>query len=180
MTNRFEIQTQKKPNWCWAAVAATVSEYFFDENPLSQCEIATRVLEQPGLDCCAAGNSAACNQQAALEAALGRVKEASGGGMINRKLDNQTASFDCICRQIDAGLPVCVRIQWIGDDGGHFVMISGYSVSDDHTRWVDVSDPYYEDSTVPYDQFLSAYLEAGEWSDTYLVNQPAGDDLCRS
>ncbi len=34
MANNFEIETQEKLNWCWAAVAATVSGYFFSPQTL--------------------------------------------------------------------------------------------------------------------------------------------------
>jgi hypothetical protein len=64
-----------------------------------------------------------------------------------------------------------VRIQWIDDQRGHFVMICGYSVSASGEQWVDVADPYWGNSILSYPQLVSSYLDAGKWSDSYLVNQ---------
>ncbi len=124
-----------------------------------------------GLDCCN-GAIAGCDQPSALETALGAVNTLVGKALNNQALPGQTLPFAAVRQQIDSSVPVCVRIQWFGEQNGHFVMLSGYSVSQSGEEWVDVADPYYEDSTVPYDQFVAAYLEAGQWSDTYLVGQP--------
>lgn len=169
MATSFQIETQLKLNWCWAAVASTVSKYFFPDLPLTQCAIAEGVLH-PGVNCCTDSTSV-CDQQAALEAALATVNT-----LQSKSLNNQPVpgflTFGLIRKQIDASKPVCARIQWYGEPGGHFVMISGYSISQSGEQWVDIADPYYDDSTVPYEQFVSAYLDAGAWSDTYLVDQP--------
>ena len=168
MTTSFEIETQEKLNWCWAAVAATVSRYFYPNQAVEQCSIARSVLN---IDCCAAA-SGDCDEPAALETALDALNTTFPKSLTNQPLPGQLLPFAAVRGQIDSGRPVCVRIRWFGESGGHFVMISGYSVSESGEPWVDVADPYYQDSTVPYDRFVSAYLDAGAWTDTYLVGQP--------
>ncbi len=166
MTSNFEIETQQKLNWCWAAVAATVASYFDPSKPIEQCAIAKLAL---GLDCCKDSKDK-CDQPAALETALDAVNTATGQALNNSPIP-KSQTFGIIRKQIDSGRPLCARIQWFAESGAHFVMLSGYSISQSGEFWVDVSDPYYEDSTIPYEQFVNAYLDAGEWSDTYLVGQ---------
>jgi Papain-like cysteine protease AvrRpt2 len=162
----FEIETQQKLNWCWAAVAATAARYFFPKQTLTQCTIAKGVL---GLDCCQ-DPAAGCDEPAALQTALDAVNTALGKSL-NNLPQGGTLAFESVRAQIDSGRPVCVRIQWFGTSGAHFVMIDGYSVSQSGEPWVDIADPYYEDSTLPYEQFVFGYLNAGAWSDTYLLAQ---------
>jgi eukaryotic-like serine/threonine-protein kinase len=102
-----------------------------------------------------------------LEDALGITRT------LSQALAASSCLFDEIRQEIDAGRPVCVRIGWQPNEAyGHFVVIRGYSMSSVGEQWVDITDPYYFDSTVPYDQFVYAYLDAGEWTDTYLVKHP--------
>jgi hypothetical protein len=169
MPNPFQIETQQKHNWCWAAVSDTVAHYFFKGVNLTQAQIAKETL---GASC---SNPDGCDVPARLEDALRSADKLLKPLLPGRSLNTQLLlgrflTFEAIRSEIDAGRPVCVRIQWSGEDGGHFVMISGYSVSASGEEWVDVADPFYEDSIVPYDQFVTAYLNAGEWSDTYLVS----------
>jgi hypothetical protein len=170
MATGFKIETQEKLNWCWAAVAATVSHYFFPDQPLQQVDIAKSVLHlAAGIDCNAPGS--ACDQPAPLEQAFGAVEVLAGRSLGMRPPSSGTLLFHKVQAQIDAGKPVCVRVQWFDETRGHFVMISGYSISDSGEEWVDVADPYYEDSTIPYEQFVHAYLDAGAWTNTYLLKQ---------
>ena len=162
MANSFQIQTQLEKNWCWAAVAATVSSYFFPTKAMQQCQIATSVTGIP--DCC--NGSGACDQFETLTISLGAVQPKLTVVTTPSKIP-----FGNVQQQIDSGLPVCVFIQWFGEITGHFVIVSGYSIDESGTQWVDVSDPYFEDSNVPYEQLVSNYLEAGSWNETYVVSQ---------
>ncbi|HEX4166623.1 MAG TPA: papain-like cysteine protease family protein [Bryobacteraceae bacterium] len=168
--SKFTIETQKELNWCWAAVATTVGLYYESTKQLQQCQVAQTVT---GIANCCSGE-AACDQFGALDVALTAVNSILPATLNNQIRPGKVLKFAAVQAEIDAGRPVGVRIQWYGEDpnAGHFVIISGYAIEASGEKWVDVSDPYYEDSTVPYDQFVSAYLEAGSWSDTYLIGQP--------
>ena len=79
--------------------------------------------------------------------------------------------FKSLQTEIDAGRPVCARIQWTGG-GAHFVVLCGYQewISGGNTlQTVDVADPFYPDSTRRFDDFPASYHGGGEWSHTYLT-----------
>jgi len=159
-TTTFTIETQQQINWCWAAVGVSINHYFSPAATLKQCELAQKLL---GPGCC--GNPAEFNVAERLENALGAVNR-----LKQPVLDGHTLTFLQIRQQIDAGLPVCARIGWQGEETrGHFVVICGYSQSSTGEPWVSIADPYYLDSTIPYEQFVNSYLDAGVWTDTYLV-----------
>jgi Papain-like cysteine protease AvrRpt2 len=168
MAINFEIETQQELNWCWAAVAAAVGRYYYPDKGLQQCQVAGKVT---GIANCCPHNEA-CDQFGALDDALTAANAEMGTNLSNRAQLGKILKFAAVQAEIDGGRPVGVRIQWYGEDAGHFVIISGYAIEASGEKWLDISDPYYEDSTVPYDQFVSAYLEAGKWSDTYLIGQP--------
>ncbi len=156
----FQIEKQREDLWCWAAVSASVDHYFFPASTSTQCKIAREVL---GIDNCCADPDL-CNDKAKLQDALeavGRLRET-----LPRPL-----RFEEIRQEIDAFLPVCVRIGWNGG-GGHFVVISGYHESPSGAQ-VDVADPLFPNSTMYYDDFVSAYqtgvTSGGEWTATFLL-----------
>ena len=155
MPYTFPLEKQKQNRWCWAAVAVGVDRYFDSTSQRNQCTVANRVL---GRDCC--NNPAPCNQGATLTAALEAVNRAS------RRVP-RALSFEETTRELDEDRPVCVRIGWF-DGGGHFVVLSGYRESGGGILQVQVSDPWYPNSTVEYDEFRTNYYELGQWTDTYL------------
>jgi hypothetical protein len=154
----FAIQTQEADKWCWAAVSASVNHYFFPDSTLSQCQIARRVL---GVDSCC-GNRETCNQVAKLDVALEK------SGTIVREPLARSLSFEEIKQEIDGRRPICARIQWAGG-GGHFVVIRGYRELASGAEQVDIADPWFVDGTFFYKEFLSGYLNIGQWTDTFLV-----------
>lgn len=157
MAGTFQIQTQEEELWCWAAVSASVDHYFSPQSTSTQCQVAQEVLNIEG--CC--GNPQACNAPAILQDALravGRLR-----GTLPRPLD-----FQEIQQQIDSSQPVCVRIQWDGG-GGHFVVLSGYRQLASGDQLVEVSDPFFADSIVDYNEFVNAYQGNGQWTGTFLV-----------
>ena len=163
--SNFQIETQEKLNWCWAAVSATVSQYFYPDISLTQVDIANQLM-----DSTTCGQGEGCDKAEALQDALDAAKTLLNNPLICQVI-NGSLSFQNVQAQIDSGKPVCARILWGGGPLSHFVMISGYAISQSGEAWVDISDPYFVDSTVPYDLFVSAYLDSGAWVETYLVGQ---------
>jgi hypothetical protein len=157
MPDQFQIETQEKSEWCWAAVAVSIDKYFDSKSPLKQCDIAKRVL---GNDkCCNGGDD--CNKAMTLIGALNSIKRLSS-------TLTSPLSFELVRRELDAGRPVCARIKWNGG-GAHFVVITGYEILPSGARHVDVADPHSPDTTVDYDDLRNAYYGDGTWVDTYLV-----------
>jgi Papain-like cysteine protease AvrRpt2 len=154
---------QLQTNWCWAAVASTLAGYFV--RPISQCEVASTIVGN-GVNCCN-GNEAECNQPQDLDNVLDRLN-----AMLPKPMEKTAFSrpmrFNEVQDAIDAGVPVCVRIEWIGG-GGHFVMITGYSISESNLGWIDVCDPLFPDSTLPFEFFASHYMLMGHWTHSYVM-----------
>ena len=78
--------------------------------------------------------------------------------------------FSDVKGQLRAGFPICARIGWYGG-GGHFVVITGYTITGSGEPWVTIADPLYESYSWPFDEFVDAYFGAGEWTHTYLVKE---------
>jgi hypothetical protein len=154
----FTIQTQEQDLWCWAAVAASIDDYFARGASMTQSGVANKVLKRG--DCTA--NNRACNVVATLQDALLEVSHLDG--FVTRRLE-----FSEIKEQIDKKRPVCVRIGWF-EGGGHFVVISGYSISESGTEMLTIRDPWYVDSILTFEDFGSAYLLGeGSWTDSFRV-----------
>jgi hypothetical protein len=157
----FPIQKQKEDKWCWAAVSASVDNYFSPTPALQQCTVAHDVL--PALDCCV--NPDVCNTGASLELALAKV------GRFKKMLLGP-AKFTDICAQLNLNLPVGARIAW-NQGGAHFVVIAGFSVSPSGEQVLSIADPLFWNSTIYYKDFVSAYQAktngGGKWTHTYYV-----------
>jgi Papain-like cysteine protease AvrRpt2 len=164
--SKFPIQREgKNSGWCWAAVGVSIAKYFSPKSDWTQCKLAEKVLRRA--DCCADPVPPGCNQAQKLEDALTAVNAL-------RQPLTQSAPFKQIRAEIDSGLPLCAGLEWhdkLGDKaGGHFVVICGYSVSAAGDQWLEVADPFYGNSTVPYDQFRTEYRHSGIWQETFLVH----------
>ena len=154
----YPLEHQEMGLWCWAAVALSVTKYFDPATEMTQCSVASAVKNKK---CCA--DKPGCNQADLLEVALGKV------GHFNQVLPRRL-SFSELRDVLRAGTPVCVRIGWFGG-GGHFVVVTGFTVNEFGEQLVAVADPLYESDTWPYDEFASGYLRAGQWTHTYLVQE---------
>lgn len=166
----FEMELQQHNNWCWAAVAVSVDRFFNRNSTWCQCRVASRMAKMEKLKVKNCGTCRkpkrapeACNRPWFLDRALNIVERLKG------KPKPRPLTFEQIERRIKAGRPVCVRIQWGGGQGGHFVVISG-CVGNSSGRWVDVEDPHAGSSTWRYDEFLVNYqYSRGRWAETYAV-----------
>jgi hypothetical protein len=150
------MQTQIEDEWCWAAVAVSVDHYFNPASTKTQCQVAQAVLANEG--CC--GNPDSCDDPAKLQDALNNVQR------LNR-IVLRALLFSEIQASLNAFLPVCARIAW-ANGGAHFVAIDGWSGTADNPQ-VHVADPLFPDSTVGYNEFVSAYQGSGQWTATFLV-----------
>jgi hypothetical protein len=150
----FVVQVQEQKYWCWAAVAASVAAYY-QQPGWTQCGVvnATRGFAT----CCQSGDSDLCDQPWYLEQALTKV------GTLAQPPTGGYLPWSELTSELDAGRPVGVFIRW--PSGGHFVAIGGYSAS----GVLNIQDPWYGASTVPYNTFLTAYQNSGSWTDSYLT-----------
>lgn len=162
----FTMLQQQQTSWCWAAVSASVSMFFGAPagpagGPWQQCDVANCALIQT--TCCQNGSTSQCNQDWYLEQGLTCVQHLASPPVTG------PSTFAYIQQEIDADRPVGVRIGWY-NDGGHFVVLSGYDDSNGLQN-VFVEDPWYGPSTYDYNAFSTAYQSgAGSWTHTYPIS----------
>ncbi len=152
----FIMQTQQQSQWCWAAVAASVSAFFNPSATWTQCGIVN--AEFGRTDCCVNGSSANCNQPWSIRSGLQRT-----GNF--RSMSLGAGTMTDVSQDVDIGRPLCVRIGWSGG-GGHAVVIDGYHEGLD---MVAVDDPWSGASDVSLATFQTAYRGWGSWTHSYRV-----------
>ena len=153
------MQKQLQPNWCWSAVSTSVSRFYNPASAWTQCTLANAELEQPG--CCADGSTSQCNRDWYLDRALTRT------GNLQSWVGNPVTLSD-IEHELNAGRPVGVRIGWAGG-GGHFVVLDGYSDPGTGPGFLNVQDPIFGRSRMPYSAFRNTYHGDGAWTHTYYT-----------
>jgi hypothetical protein len=174
----FSIQQQQQSEWCWAAVAVSVERFFNPASKLTQCEVANKVLpiEYPanhlpksdcGCCCQCCCDPGSCDEPAELELALQLIHKWRTT-LDQSVMSPGTLTFEEVCREIDQRRPICVGITW-DSGGGHFVVVRGYRLLSSGARQVYVADPLNPSSLLDFDEFTSAYMGDGEWTETDLV-----------
>jgi len=161
----FKMQPQCHSNWCWAAVASSVSVHNNNNSTFTQCAIAN--LELRRHDCCeflCGIDNLDFNIPHTLGAPLNRV------GCLDRLTRNHQATRIEVQQEINAGRPVCVRTLWSGG-GAHFLAIVGYLPESDSLV---LRDPWFGSiPEITYDRFCAKYQDlGGVWKDTYYTKAP--------
>lgn len=152
----FTMQHQQQTNWCWAAVATSVSLFYDPASTWTQCAVANAELGRD--DCCGAGAGGACNVYGFLGSSLTTV------GHFDHSTGS-TSTFAEVQTEIDGGRPLCARTAWSGG-GAHFLAIIGYRILGDMLA---VDDPWYGKSDVSYATFGSSYQGSGSWTHSYFT-----------
>jgi hypothetical protein len=153
----FTMRSQRLRDWCWAAVSVSVDRFYNSKSAWTECAIAEAEL---GLSCCKEAQQ--CNRVHLLDPPLDRLKR------LKQTPLPRVLTFAEIQKQIDAGNPICTRIEWT-DGGGHFTVISGYAISRAGVNKVILEDPFYGHSEAAYDAFLTKYQGSGKWTGTFLL-----------
>jgi hypothetical protein len=151
---------QRRPFWCWAAVAKSVARFYRPTRELTQCQIAGLTLGRGG--CCSAGpRQSACDAQTSLVTALKVVGHFAGDG---------PPDVELVCRLIDEGRPVGIFIEWTRTSG-HFAAIYGYTRSSSGIEFV-VADPKYGARPVLVSELLRGrYRGSGKWTRLYRTRE---------
>jgi hypothetical protein len=167
MTLPYLLQKQLLPNWCWSAVASSIS-FYYNRNQFGyrQGDIAGMLL---GNSCnIGAQNSGSastfCDQPADIALAL--FKTGNYAGNLNLPL-----SYPQVVAQINGHFPVCCEIQWPSAAGNHFVAIVGYSGND-----LIIGDPDPDATSlfsISYNDFLNDYRGGGRWLRSIATHAPA-------
>lgn len=158
----FVMQRQELTQWCWAAVSVSVAKFFAPASAWRQCLMASQEL---GRQCCPP--QFLCNKPWYLDRALNRAKCLA-------RMDGHYAKFEHVQAEIASGKPLCCRIGWNGGNNGHFVALDAWSISGQGTKYVHVTDPWFESVDKTYDDFVSAYHAPGDrWTHSYYTQSPA-------
>ena len=153
----FVIQRQKLSKWCWAAIAASLGNYY-RTSYLQQHEVASRMLK---FDCSRFHESTSvathCNQCAMIDEAL-RISGCYSHWSPGRP------TFDRIQSEIDVGQPICLRLEWY-KGGFHYLVLIGYY---NETGEIYVDDPLHGSSVQVFENFPSSYRGTGGiWRETF-------------
>lgn len=153
----FNIQAQTQTNWCWAATSVSVSRFYWTGSAWTQCQVASSELGRT--DCCNSPVPSPCNVPWYLDRALTRTNNfVSLTGQL---------TFAQVKAEIDAGRPVGARVGWSGG-GGHFMVIYGYRTVG-LTRYFDIADPIYGNSSPTVTTFSTNYQGSGTWTHSYYT-----------
>jgi Papain-like cysteine protease AvrRpt2 len=173
---RFEIEQQKRGNWCWAAVTNSLLSFFKSDNELTQCKIVQECFGvvaayKTETDCCQHSRRPECNRDFKLVDALDLM------GLLSLRC-RYPLSLDEIREQINQGVPVAARIAWRGG-GAHFVVITAVVTDpkDDQNTWLRVADPKDQAASyVTYQALKHRYKGEGEWTHSYLFEKQRQSD----
>jgi hypothetical protein len=154
------VQDQEQTQWCWAAVAQAIDQFYHPGSTLTQCQIATKQLSA---NCCDTPLPNGCNRPSLLEKALCVVK------CFDQGPTHPTLPFNDLRNRIKANdpKPICARIGY-EDLGGHFVVIKGVL---ERAQMLLIADPSDGERLVPFSEFLENYQGFGAWSDYYLTDK---------
>lgn len=169
---RFKMQDQRHANWCWAAVAASVADYYGRGAKFTQCVIANVELDRE--DCCRPTGGLSIvpfDVPHVLGAPLYRIGCAPNLGA------ERQAQLKEIRREIDGQRPVCARVIWTKGNtsrvaaGAHFITIFGYLPGTDRLA---IEDPWLAPSyqEISYKDLCNDYDGRGIWTHTYFTRPP--------
>jgi hypothetical protein len=157
----FRGQLQVQSNWCWAAVAVSVAEFYEPQSRWTQAAVVGQELNRT--DCGAVPVPPACDQPHRLDLALARTRTLAGwqAGVLG---------WEAIRQELLRRAVLGVRVAWRGG-GGHFVAIYGVARSL-AVEYLLVDDPLHGPQTIEYQQFISNYQGSGQCSHLYFTHAP--------
>jgi hypothetical protein len=189
----LQMQYQLMTNWCWIAVATSISLFYNSSSSWTQCSLLTAQLQaNNGLrgSCCPTpaqlfpnptlSNAMENPYQASALYALENITLNATGAPCNHSGDigkaltqtgnlNQetgsAASFTDLMNELTAGHPVCLNIDWSGNSGSHMIAVSGVEIP----NLVIVEDPVNGRSVTPYQTLLTSYQGSGSWTDSFYT-----------
>jgi hypothetical protein len=156
-THTFKMESQHpRKNWCWAATAKSISHFYNQLSPWTQCSIASMVLSPR--NCC--NNPIPCDHPAKLSAALTVTSNAKG-------IPVGSLTYAAIQAQLQSGRVVAARTAW-SQGGAHFVVIYD-CYQRGGINYFNVDDPIIGKTPVEETVFLTTYNGSGTWTTSYYT-----------
>jgi hypothetical protein len=149
---------QQRELWCWAACAKMVL-HKLGQPSVRQCRIVGAFL---GEHCCAAScGDDCCNEDCDAT----DVQPIFANFGVDADFHDDTISFSKVRAEISEGdAPVEVAIQWPGGNGGHLLIVYGWSAHS-NVRRVKLNDPLYGQGEIRFSD-LKEY-KGGHWFATW-------------
>lgn len=165
----FSIEQQEQDQWCWAAVAHSLCEFFADNRWTDQCDLVNDIFGpiRGGTDCCANGDTLPCNMSWSLSIVLNTVQHLAPPvrGVV---------AFADLTQEIEvAQRPVAIRIMFSDLLTAHFVVLVGCATTADGRQWVKVADPSLATgnvTTIEYSTLLTDYRPGANWDESYFTS----------
>jgi hypothetical protein len=132
----FFLPRQEQSNWCWAAVAVALHDYFKSQH-LDQCSLVQAVRAPTAVDCCTHPSDSRCNAISAISSALAEI------GISRRSEPPQpqgTLAFHTIREDLERDRPLICLMSGVGAQGDHYVIIVGCFLRNG-VPWLLVDDP---------------------------------------
>jgi len=147
---------QERTEWCWAACAQMVLQFYGDAS-VQQCDLATQLFGEP---CCANPDSPLCNEPAQVPDLAGVY--ANRGR--NAVLVPGYVPFETLQDEINANRPV--ELGFVFNNGtGHQVLVCGWNI-DATGPYLLINDPQLGSGAVYYVNLQAAY-GWGSWQWTW-------------
>lgn len=156
----FSMQRQAQVQWAWAAVAASIAQFYNPSQRFEQCQLASWAFGTA--TCCVQPGSAACNRPSGLDGALahvGHLNTVTAGGL----------AMDAVKAQIDKNSPIALQIRWTSGNGRDSLVITGYDTANAAEPRITVQDPAYGASIVNFNGFPGNYRGGGTWDRTFTT-----------
>lgn len=164
----FYMQVQTQTNWCWAALTASVYDYYTPvlvPSPVTQCSLANWATKLT--NCCAASPAAACNIPYQPEVALAHVK------CLNAPMLSRSLTMAEVIIEIGNSKPIGIRVA-AGGNVGHALAVVGYDVTNPRPELatIDTKDPYWGETTSTFIGFPQNYHGNSSWTHTFKTQAP--------
>jgi hypothetical protein len=162
-SDNYPVEMQDMSNWCWAASASALSNFYSPSGQSMQRQIVAGVLQLPA--CGGSELSAACNETADFTDVLNFVSHLQSPAL-DSILDRES-----LISQLSTNNPVGCQMN-IPGIGGHIVVVVGATQDSAGNLFVTVADP--ADGTLPvmtFDQLRTNYRgNGGQWVRTYMTH----------
>ncbi|MBO3143541.1 papain-like cysteine protease family protein [Dermatophilus congolensis] len=153
----IRAQAQERDQWCWSATGTTIANY--KGISVSQNEFCNLAFGRPRTSECP-------NQQATLE---NDQKAFRALGVPPGQVSSRPVSYTGVQKDINADRPILTRIGWKAG-GGHMMVISGFSASDQSIEWY---DPWPSNKRMNVGKY-DFYVNNHEFAWTHSLSQIGG------
>lgn len=163
----LQIQHQEMSNWCWAAVASSISFHFDPSSDWTQVQIVAGAY----------GYAQDCSPDESWDRTGDIGLALSLAGCLAYRAERQIG-FAKILSELNDDRPLCLEIHW-GGGTGHAIIIVGCWLDANGNAYYRVADPFHNDDEEEFPPFrdlsrkrLENYLRTGQWRKTYFVRSP--------